>query len=120
MRVGQDLNSAHQSKLKREARSGSGATSGLVAVGYPARRRGRCKLRGATFGVRSAMPSKIAVRKCADLVFVPPRLEAYRAGSRQIHATFTEYTSLVEPLSLDEAYLDIADHLREEGDRQGK
>jgi DNA polymerase-4 len=42
--------------------------------------------------MRSAMPSKIAVRKCADLVFVTPRLEVYRAVSRQIHATFTEYT----------------------------
>ena len=66
------------------------------------------------------MPSKIAVRKCADLVFLPPRLEVYRAVSRQIHATFTEYTSLIEPLSLDEAYLDMADHLREEGNLQDR
>jgi DNA polymerase-4 len=42
-------------------------------------------------------------------------LEVYHAVSRQIHVTFTEYTPLVEPLSLDEAYLDVTDHLREEG-----
>jgi nucleotidyltransferase/DNA polymerase involved in DNA repair len=115
MRVGQDLNSAHQSKLKREARSG--ATSGLVAVGYPAKRgvMAVASYEGRRFGVRSATPSKIAVRKCADLVFVPPRLQVYRAVSRQIHATFTEYTPSVEPLSLDEAYLDMTDHLREGG-----
>jgi nucleotidyltransferase/DNA polymerase involved in DNA repair len=46
------------------------------------------------FGVRSAMPSTIAMRKCADLVFVPPRFDVYRAVSRQIHAIFTEYTPL--------------------------
>jgi nucleotidyltransferase/DNA polymerase involved in DNA repair len=115
MRVGQDLNSAHRSKLRREARSG--ATSGLVAVGYPAKRGvlAVASYEGRRFGVRSAMPSKIAMRKCADLVFVPPRLEVYRAVPRQIHATFMAYTPLVEPLSLDEAYLDVTDHLREGG-----
>src|SRR5271165_5178309 len=58
------------------------------------------------------MPSTIAMRKCADLVFIPPRFDVYRAVSRQIHAIFMDYTPLVEPLSLDEAYLDVTDNLR--------
>jgi DNA polymerase-4 len=52
------------------------------------------------------------MRKCAELVFVPPRFEVYRAVSRQIHAIFKDYTPLVEPLSLDEAYLDVTDSLK--------
>ena len=48
----------------------------------------------------------------SDLVFVPPRLEVYRAVSRHIHSIFADYTSLVEPLSLDEAYLDVTENLR--------
>ena len=65
-----------------------------VAVGYPAKRGvvAAASYEARRFGVRSAMPSTIAMRKCADLVFVTPRLEVYRAVSRQIHATFTEYT----------------------------
>ena len=85
-----------------------------VAVGYPAKRGvvAAASYEARLFGVRSAMPSTIAMRKCADLVFVPPRFDVYRAVSRQIHAIFTEYTPLVEPLSLDEAYLDVTDYLR--------
>src|SRR5580700_2305795 len=77
-----------------------------VAVGYPAKRGlvAAASYEARRFGVRSAMPSTIAMRKCVDLVFVPPRFDVYRAVSRQIHAIFTEYTPLVEPLSLDEAY----------------
>ena len=73
-----------------------------VAVGYPAKRGvvAAASYEARRFGVRSAMPSTIAMRKCADLVFVPPRFDVYRAVSRQIHAIFTEYTPLVEPLSL--------------------
>ena len=58
------------------------------------------------------MPSTTAMRKCAELVFVPPRFEVYRAVSRQIHEIFRDYTPLVEPLSLDEAYLDVTDNLK--------
>ena len=58
------------------------------------------------------MPSTVAMRKCAELRFVPPRFDVYRAVSQQIHAIFKAYTSLVEPLSLDEAYLDVTDNLR--------
>jgi len=77
---------------------GHGARRGVVAAAsYEARR----------FGVRSALPSVTALRKCPDLVFVPPRFDVYRAVSRQIHAIFAEFTDLIEPLALDEAYLDV-------------
>ena len=59
------------------------------------------------FGVRSAMPSVTAKRKCPELIFVKPRFDVYREVSRQIRAIFADYTDLVEPLSLDEAYLDV-------------
>jgi DNA polymerase-4 len=58
------------------------------------------------------MPSTTAMRQCPGLVFVPPRFDVYRAVSRQIHAIFAEYTGLIEPLSLDEAYLDVSQNLR--------
>lgn len=64
------------------------------------------------FGVRSAMPSVTARRKCPELVFVKPRFEHYRAISRDIRAIFADYTPLIEPLSLDEAYLDVTENLR--------
>src|ERR1700684_1782808 len=85
-----------------------------VAVGYPAKRgvvaAASYEARG--FGVRSEMPSTIATRQCAHLVFVPPRFDVYREVSRQIQAIFRDYTPLVEPLSLDEAYLDVTDNLK--------
>jgi DNA polymerase-4 len=64
------------------------------------------------YGVRSAMPSATALRRCPDLVFVKPRFDAYRAVSQQIRAIFLDYTPLVEPLSLDEAYLDVTRDLK--------
>jgi DNA polymerase-4 len=82
---------------------GHGARRGVVAAAsYEARQ----------FGVRSAMPSTTALAKCPQLVFVPPRFEVYKAVSRQIHAIFADYTDLIEPLSLDEAYLDVTDNRR--------
>jgi DNA polymerase IV len=85
-----------------------------VAVGYPAKRGvvAAANYEARRFGVRSAMPSTTAMRKCPELVFVPPRFEVYRAVSQQIRAIFTDYTPLVEPLSLDEAYLDVTDNLK--------
>src|SRR5579863_10207562 len=85
-----------------------------VAVGYPSKRGVvvAASYEARQFGVRSAMPSTVAMRKCPELIFVPPRFEAYRAVSRQIHAIFKDYTPLVEPLSLDEAYLDVTDNIR--------
>jgi DNA polymerase-4 len=65
------------------------------------------------FGVRSAMPSVTARRKCPELIFVKPRFDVYRAVSLQIRAIFAEYTRIIEPLALDEAYLDVTDNLKE-------
>jgi DNA polymerase IV len=81
-----------------------------VAVGYPAKRGvvAAASYEARRFGVRSA----IAMRKCSELVFVPPRFDVYREVSNQIHAIFRDYTRLVEPLSLDEAYLGVTDNLK--------
>jgi DNA polymerase-4 len=82
---------------------GHGAARGVVAAAsYEARR----------FGVRSALPSVTALRRCPELVFVAPRFDVYRAVSQQIQRIFADYTSLIQPLSLDEAYLDVTDNLR--------
>ena len=80
-----------------------------VAVGN-ARERGvvaAASYEARAFGVHSAMASITAKRKCPDLVFVPPRFDVYRAVSRQIHGIFELYTPLIQPLSLDEAHLDV-------------
>lgn len=74
----------------------------VAAASYEARK----------FGIHSAMASVTAQRKCPDLIFVKPRFEVYRSVSQQIHSIFSEYTSLIEPLSLDEAYLDVTENLR--------
>jgi DNA polymerase-4 len=97
-----------------EQRDNPALKSRPVAAGCPAKRGvvAAASYQARRFGVRSAMPSTVAMRKCAELVFVPPRFEVYRAVSRQIHAIFKDYTPLVEPLSLDEAYLDVTDNLK--------
>ncbi len=64
------------------------------------------------FGVHSAMPSRTAQRLCPDAIFLPARFEVYRAVSQQIMTIFRQQTALVEPLSLDEAYLDVTDAVR--------
>src|SRR6202049_2121066 len=85
-----------------------------VAVGYAAKRGvvAAASYEARAFGVRSAMPSSTALRKCPDLVFVAPRFEVYRAVSQRIRSIFADYTALIEPLSLDEAYLDVSENLR--------
>lgn len=64
------------------------------------------------FGVRSAMASVTARRLCPDLVFVKPRFEVYRAISEEIRAVFAEHSAVIEPVALDEAYLDVTENLR--------
>src|SRR3981189_3452428 len=64
------------------------------------------------FGVHSAMPSVTAKRKCPDLIFVKPRFDVYKAVSLQIRAIFAAYTPIIEPVSLDEAYLDVTENLK--------
>ncbi|MBY5444513.1 DNA polymerase IV [Rhizobium leguminosarum] len=81
---------------------GSAARGVVAAASYEARK----------FGVHSAMPSVTAKRKCPDLIFVPPRFAVYKAVSQQIREIFAEYTPLIEPLSLDEAYLDVTQNLK--------
>lgn len=72
----------------------------VAAASYEARR----------YGVRSAMSSQKAKRLCPELLFVPGRMEVYKAVSRQIHEIFHTYTDLIEPLSLDEAFLDVTEN----------
>jgi DNA polymerase-4 len=85
---------------KPVAVGGSAARGVVAAASYEAR----------VFGVRSAMPSVTAKRRCPELIFVKPRFEVYRAVSAQIREVFAEHTDLIEPLSLDEAYLDVTEN----------
>lgn len=71
-----------------------------------------CSYEARKFGCRSAMPSVTARRLCPDLIFRPPRFAVYSAISRQIREIFLDYTPAVEPLSLDEAFLDVTEDLR--------
>jgi DNA polymerase-4 len=83
-----------------------------LAVGGRADRRGvvaTCNYEARRFGVRSAMSTAQALQRCPDLIVLPPAMDKYRAASRQILAIYRDYTELVEPLSLDEAYLDVTD-----------
>jgi hypothetical protein len=84
---------------------GAGVRGVVAAASYEARK----------FGVHSAMPSVTARRKCPELVFVPARFDVYRAVSQQIRGIFARYTSLIQPSSLDEAYLDVTAPLVDRG-----
>jgi len=66
-----------------------------------------CSYEARVFGIHSAMPSAEAGRRCPDAIFVKPRFTVYRDVSEEIHAVFREFTDRIEPLSLDEAYLDV-------------
>jgi DNA polymerase IV len=90
-------------RSKPVAVGGSSKRGVVAAASYEAR----------AFGVKSAMPSISALRRCPDLIFVRPRFEVYRGVSRQIREIFARHTDLIEPLSLDEAYLDVSE------DKQG-
>lgn len=81
-----------------------------VAVGGKSDRRGvlsTCNYIARQFGVSSAMPSAVALKKCPDLVIVPGRMAVYKEASQMIREVFERYTDKIEPLSLDEAYLDV-------------
>jgi DNA polymerase-4 len=88
--------------LRGKPVGGSRERGVVAAASYEARR----------FGVHSAMPSVTAKRRCPQLIFVKPRFEVYRAISHQIRGIFADYTPLIEPLSLDEAYLDVTENLK--------
>jgi DNA polymerase-4 len=88
---------------KPVAVGGSRERGVVAAASYEARK----------FGVRSAMPSITAQRQCPDLIFVKPRFDVYKTISQQIRAIFAKYTPIVEPLSLDEAYLDVTENLQD-------
>ncbi len=95
---------------------GSDSPRGVVAAAsYEARK----------YGIRSAMPSVSALRRCPHLIFVKPRFDLYRAISEQIRHIFYRYTDLVEPVALDEAYLDVTsnnspDNFKPQSYRSGK
>ena len=82
---------------KPVAVGGSGERHVVAAASYEARK----------YGVRSAMPSVTAKRLCPHLIFVRHRFERYQELSQQVFEIFTEYTDIVEPLSIDEAFLDV-------------
>jgi DNA polymerase IV len=92
-------------KGKPVAVGGSGERSVVAAASYEARK----------FGVRSAMPSVIAKRLCPELIFVKHNFERYHEVSSQVHEIFKEYTDLIEPLSIDEAFLDVTDDKKKIG-----
>jgi DNA polymerase-4 len=87
---------------KPVAVGGSRERGVVAAASYEARK----------LGVQSAMPSLTAKRQCPDLIFVKPRFEVYKAVSQQIREIFAEHTRIIEPLSLDEAYLDVTQNLQ--------
>ncbi|MFT6748083.1 MAG: DNA polymerase-4, partial [Glaciecola sp.] len=90
-------------KGKPVAVGGSKDRGVVAAASYEARK----------FGVRSAMSSRLAAKKCPELIFQKPRFDAYKEVSNKIHEIFKEYTDLIEPLSIDEAYLDVTENIKE-------
>src|SRR6478609_10292075 len=109
--VHMDMDAFYASVEQRDNR----ALRGLpVAVGGSPEQRGvvaAASYEARAFGVRSAMPMARAVRLCPSLVIVRPDFSRYRAASNAVFAIFREVTPLVEPLSLDEAYLDVTENL---------
>ncbi len=83
-----------------------------IAVGSPPEKRGvvaTASYEARRFGVKSAMPMQQAVMRCPELIIVPPRFSVYRQICQQVRDIFISYTALMEPLSIDEAYLDVSD-----------
>ncbi|MBL4659708.1 MAG: DNA polymerase IV [Alcanivoracaceae bacterium] len=95
-----------------ETRENPALRSHAVAVGGKPETRGvvaACNYEARAFGVHSAMPMSQAIKKCPQLIMLPVNMKLYRAVSVKIQAIFKEYTHLVQPLSLDEAFLDVSD-----------
>ena len=89
-----------------------------IAVGGAANARGvltTCNYEARKFGCHSAMPTARALQLCPDLVLLPVAMDKYRVVSADIHAIFHDYTNIIEPLSLDEAYLEVTDSLHHKG-----
>lgn len=89
-----------------------------IAIGGASDRRGvvaTCNYVAREYGVRSAMPTAHARRLCPSLLTIPPNMEKYRQAAQRIRRIFLDYTELVEPLSLDEAFLDVSDCKRRQG-----
>ncbi len=85
-----------------------------LAVGGPPGKRGvlsTCNYQARKFGIRSAMPSSHAIRLCPELLIVPGRMSVYKEASIKVHEVFKKYTNQIEPISLDEAYLDVTDSI---------
>jgi DNA polymerase-4 len=95
--VEQRDNSAYKNKPIAVGGMPTGRGGVVATASYEARK----------FGIRSAMPSRQAKERCPELIFVQPRFEAYKAVSVHVREIFSRYTDLIEPLSLDEAYLDV-------------
>jgi DNA polymerase-4 len=82
-----------------------------VAVGGTTDQRGviaTCSYEARVYGIHSAMPTRTALKLCPQLILIRPRMDVYRAASAEMRRIFSNYTSLIEPLSLDEAYLDVS------------
>jgi len=90
-----------------------------VAVGGRREKRGvlsTCNYEARKYGLHSAMPTAQALNKCPDLILIPGRMDVYKRESARIRMVFAQFTDLIEPLSLDEAYLDVTDCKRKQGD----
>lgn len=95
-----------------EVRDNPALRGKAIAVGGSATRRGviaTASYEARKFGVRSAMASATALKRCPHLILIPGRMSVYREASRQMHDIFADYTDRIEPLSLDEAFLDVSD-----------
>jgi DNA polymerase-4 len=98
-----------------EQRDNSAYRGQAIAVGGRPEQRGvvaAASYEARQYGIHSAMPARIAQQRCPHLIFVQPRFEVYKAVSQEIQAIFHRYTDLMEPLSLDEAYLDVTTNKR--------
>lgn len=101
-----------------EMRDNPALVDQAVAVGGTAEKRGvicTCNYMARKYGVHSAMPTRTALRLCPSLILLPVNMPKYKSVAKSIHAIFREFTDIVEPLALDEAYLDVTDAIHHQG-----